>query len=110
MIRIILTLILFHRFCGAANVEWILNLKLKTIENSLLYKRNLSKFLNVSHGDNNIFMNDENKEKRSYDNARCITNLQWIQNNIDDVKNTWPYECKTYHLHAYWTVTKNRKG
>lgn len=99
MIQLMLAFIFWYRLVsGAGNVDWGLNQKLKTIENSIIFNNNLAKYINILHYDNNAFKDDETKIKRVYENARCIKELQWIQGNINDAKNGWPYECMKHYL------------
>lgn len=93
MVHFVLVFIFwFDVVSGMANVHWSLNGKLKTIENSLINNKHLQKFSNITHKDTAVF--DVNKAKRSYENTRCIRDLQWIQENINNPKNGWAFECK----------------
>lgn len=87
----------FNLVKGAANIDWTLNDKLITLKNSLIYTKSLQNFANVTHSDNYPrfdFQEDANKVKRSYDNDRCINDLKWIQENINNPQNPWAFECK----------------
>lgn len=71
------------------------NQKMKLIENSLIYSNNLPTFLNISHNDSKSLESDQTEMKRQYDNNRCIKDLQWLQQNIDNTQNGWPFERKS---------------
>lgn len=74
------------------STDLVLYKKVKSIENSLLHNENLSKFINISHIDNETFANDATKSKRSYDNTQCIKDLERIQ---QDFKQGMKIESKT---------------
>lgn len=86
--------------CNDTGIEykynWPLRQKLKALENSLLQNQNLSKFLNSSIIENNIFSNDKTKAKRFYDNSRCIEDLEWIKNSFISEDSKWAFESKLF--------------
>lgn len=73
-------IIWFQIVVSAVETDWELHQRLKTIENSLTWSDNLSSIANTSYKDNDFFKTDATKTKRSYNNVRCMEQLQWIQN------------------------------
>lgn len=71
---------------GVSGIDWTLYQKLKTIENGIILSENLTKYVDTIHSDHIWYINDATKAKRSYDNARCISDLQRIQENVKKAK------------------------
>lgn len=84
------TVCMIH-FAHVAAVDWILHNKFRTLENSLIKNKNLSKFIDspFSEWNNNYLRTFENKVERSYDNAQCIDALQFLQYNLDSEQNAF---------------------
>lgn len=98
--KVLMTVILLlwcHVHYGAGEIDWGLYDKLKTLEKCVIQNENLSKFLTVPNKDNEKY--DATKAKRSFDNDRCITDLQWMQANFDNSTNGEIFESKTKTTH-----------
>lgn len=93
---LILILVFWCRFANGKEVidENDLYQKFQTVQNILMRKKSLPKFARFWHNDNHHFGKNATKVQRSYSNARCIEDLQWIQNNIKNDKGKWILKSK----------------
>lgn len=92
----LMCILLFWCFIAtsANEIDWIVHQKLRMLEKSLIENENLHRFLDIQHFDNQFLASDATKAKRSYDNARCIKALQWIQQSIHNGTNKWALDSK----------------
>lgn len=75
--------------------------RVQTLQMGLIGNKNLNNYTNssvYSAIDNQTFINDRTKAKRSYNTEQCIKDLRAIQKAIDDEKVNWAKESKQIQL------------
>lgn len=79
--------------------DWSLYQKLQTIQIGLMQFNDLKKIeypALYSSVDNDVFINDQTKVKRTYNSEQCIKDLETIQRATLDEESSWAFESEQF--------------